>query len=95
MADDPFAVNDLYFARETGIKAEDMNAYGCSLVYGHPQGPTGLRSIAELIETLRLRGGGLGLHRVRSGGHRRPARPGGHRLMITSGGPFAIPRIQT
>ena len=57
----PFAVNDLYFARETGIKAEDMNAYGCSLVFGHPQGPTGLRSIAELIETLRLRGGGVGL----------------------------------
>jgi acetyl-CoA C-acetyltransferase len=57
----PFAVNDLYFARETGIKAEDMNVFGCSLVFGHPQGPTGLRSIAELIETLRLRGGGLGL----------------------------------
>ena len=57
----PFAVNDLYFARETGIKAEDMNAFGCSLVFGHPQGPTGLRSIAELIETLRLRGGGVGL----------------------------------
>jgi acetyl-CoA C-acetyltransferase len=57
----PFAVNDLYFARETGIKVEDMNAYGCSLVFGHPQGPTGLRSIAELIETLRLRGGGIGL----------------------------------
>jgi acetyl-CoA acetyltransferase len=57
----PFAVNDLWFARETGIKAEDMNAYGCSLVFGHPQGPTGLRSIAELIETLRLRGGGIGL----------------------------------
>jgi acetyl-CoA acetyltransferase len=57
----PFAVNDLWFARETGVKAEDMNAYGCSLVFGHPQGPTGLRSIAELIETLRLRGGGVGL----------------------------------
>jgi acetyl-CoA acetyltransferase len=57
----PFAINDLWFARETGIKAEDMNAYGCSLVFGHPQGPTGLRSIAELIETLRLRGGGIGL----------------------------------
>ena len=57
----PFAVNDLWFARETGLKAEDMNAYGCSLVFGHPQGPTGLRSIAELIETLRLRGGGIGL----------------------------------
>jgi len=25
------------------------------------EGPTGLRSIAELVETLRLRGGGLGL----------------------------------
>lgn len=57
----PFAVNDLYFARETGIKVDDMNVYGCSLVFGHPQGPTGLRSIAELIETLRLRGGGIGL----------------------------------
>jgi acetyl-CoA C-acetyltransferase len=57
----PFAVNDLWFARETGIGAEDMNAYGCSLVFGHPQGPTGLRSIAELVETLRLRGGGIGL----------------------------------
>ena len=57
----PFAVNDLYFSRETGIKVDDMNAYGCSLVFGHPQGPTGLRSIAELIETLRLRGGGIGL----------------------------------
>jgi acetyl-CoA C-acetyltransferase len=57
----PFAVNDLYFARETGVKPEDMNTHGCSLVFGHPQGPTGLRSIAELIETLRLRGGGIGL----------------------------------
>lgn len=57
----PFAVNDLYFSRETGIALEDMNTRGCSLVFGHPQGPTGLRSIAELIETLRERGGGYGL----------------------------------
>ncbi len=57
----PFAVNDLYFAAQTGIAPEAMNAYGCSLIFGHPQGPTGLRSIAELVETLRLRGGGLGL----------------------------------
>jgi len=49
----PFAVNDLYLARETGIAPERMNAHGCSLVFGHPQGPTGLRSIAELIEALR------------------------------------------
>ena len=38
-----------------------MNAYGCSLVYGHPQGPTGARGIAELIQTLVRRGGGVGL----------------------------------
>jgi acetyl-CoA C-acetyltransferase len=57
----PFAVNDLYFARETGVKAEDMNVHGCSLIFGHPQGPTGLRSVTELIETLRQRGGGIGL----------------------------------
>ncbi len=57
----PFAVNDLYFAAETGVAVERMNAYGCSLVFGHPQGPTGLRSIAELVEELRMRGGGIGL----------------------------------
>ncbi len=57
----PFAVNDVYFARQTGVPLDTMNQYGCSLIYGHPQGPTGLRAIAELIETLRLRGGGLGL----------------------------------
>jgi acetyl-CoA C-acetyltransferase len=57
----PFAVNDIYFARQSGIPIEAMNAYGSSLVYGHPQAPTGARAIAELIETLRLRGGGIGL----------------------------------
>lgn len=57
----PFAVNDAYFCRETGFPAGRMNPYGCSLVYGHPQGPTGARAIAELIEALRARGGGVGL----------------------------------
>ncbi|MCA1645035.1 MAG: thiolase family protein [Chloroflexi bacterium] len=57
----PFAVNDIFFARMTGYPLEKMNQYGCSLVWGHPQGPTGARAIAELIETLRLRGGGTGL----------------------------------
>jgi acetyl-CoA C-acetyltransferase len=57
----PFAVNDIYFSRQTGYPMEKMNAYGCSLIFGHPQGPTGLRSIAELIEELRQRGGGTGL----------------------------------
>ena len=57
----PFAVNDLWLARETGIPVEKANRYGSSLVYGHPQAPTGARAVAELIETLRLRGGGTGL----------------------------------
>ena len=57
----PFAVNDAWFARETGIDAATMNPYGSSLVYGHPQAPTGTRGVAELIEALRLRGGGTGL----------------------------------
>ena len=57
----PFAVNDLWFAREMDYPAEEMNAYGSSLVYGHPQGPTGLRGIVELAHILALRGGGTGL----------------------------------
>lgn len=57
----PFAVNDIVFARETGAKLDTMNNYGCSLLWGHPQGPTGLRAIIELIEELSLRGGGRGL----------------------------------
>lgn len=57
----PFAANDIAFARETGFPLERMNNYGCSLVWGHPQGPTGLRSTIELIEELVLRGGGVGL----------------------------------
>lgn len=57
----PFAVNDLYLSRETGFPLARMNVRGSSLVFGHPQGPTGMRSIAELVEELRLRGGGVGL----------------------------------
>lgn len=57
----PFAVNDLYFSSATGVSPDKMNRYGCSLIFGHPQGPTGLRSIIELIEALRARGGGFGL----------------------------------
>ncbi|MDE0944887.1 MAG: thiolase family protein [Alphaproteobacteria bacterium] len=57
----PFAVNDIVFSRETGFDLNAMNNFGCSLIWGHPQGPTGLRSIIELIEELALRGGGRGL----------------------------------
>jgi acetyl-CoA acetyltransferase len=38
-----------------------MNNYGSSLIWGHPQGPTGMRGMIELIEELTLLGGGWGL----------------------------------
>ncbi|MCQ3954745.1 MAG: thiolase family protein, partial [Chloroflexi bacterium] len=38
-----------------------MNNYGSSLIWGHPQGPTGMRLVIELIEELVLLGGGYGL----------------------------------
>jgi acetyl-CoA acetyltransferase len=57
----PFAVNDIYFCREMGVSKEAMNNYGSSLIWGHPQGPTGMRLVIELIEELVLRGGGYGL----------------------------------
>jgi acetyl-CoA acetyltransferase len=57
----PFAVNDIVFSRETGVELEAMNRFGSSLVWGHPQAPTGPRAIIEVIEELALRGGGRGL----------------------------------
>ena len=57
----PFAVNDLYFSEATGFDAERMNNYGSSLIFGHPQGPTGMRLVLELVEELAMRGGGYGL----------------------------------
>lgn len=57
----PFIINDLVLARELGVDATRINRFGCSLVWGHPQGPTGMRSVIELIEQLVMEGGGYGL----------------------------------
>lgn len=57
----PFAVNDVYVSRELPFDPEKMNRHGSSLVWGHPQGPTGMRAIIELIEDLVAQGGGYGL----------------------------------
>ncbi len=59
----PFIVNDLYFAQQMGIEAEGTDAmgfnnYGCSMIYGHPQGPTAGRNIVEGIEEAAMKGGG-------------------------------------
>lgn len=57
----PFAVNDIYFCKETGLAPEKINTFGSPLIYGHPQGPTGMRAMIELIEQLAADGGGFGL----------------------------------
>ncbi len=57
----PFALNDVYFCREMKLEAEKVNRFGSPLIWGHPQAPTGLRAIIELIEELVAAGGGFGL----------------------------------
>ncbi|MFC1824855.1 thiolase family protein [Thermodesulfobacteriota bacterium] len=54
----PFAVNDVYMAQQLNIDVNDMNHYGCSMIYGHPQGPTAGRLIIEGIEEVVMKGGG-------------------------------------
>jgi acetyl-CoA acetyltransferase len=57
----PFAVNDIAFAKVTGADVRALNNYGCSLIWGHPNAVTAQRLVIELIEELALKGGGLGL----------------------------------
>jgi len=57
----PFAVNDLMLSKELGIPVESFNHFGSPIVYGHPQGPTGMRVMVEMIEEIAQKGGGYGL----------------------------------
>ncbi len=57
----PFAVNDICLSNGLEIPPDQMNNYGSSLIWGHPQGPTGMRLVIELIEELVRLGGGYGL----------------------------------
>lgn len=57
----PFIANDVHMSKEMGIDVMSFNNYGSSLIYGHPQGPTGGRGIIEMIEELVILGGGYGL----------------------------------
>ena len=54
----PFAVNDIIFARVLDYDWHKMNTTGCSLVWGHPQGPTLTRILIESLEEAVDRGGG-------------------------------------
>lgn len=54
----PFAVNDAVFARMLDYDWRKMNNTGCSLVWGHPQGPTLTRIVIEALEEAVDLGGG-------------------------------------
>lgn len=54
----PFAVNDVIFSRVVGCDWKRMNRTGCSLVWGHPQGPTLTRTLIEALEEAVSLGGG-------------------------------------
>jgi acetyl-CoA acetyltransferase len=80
----PFAVNDAVFSKVMDYDWRKMNRTGCSLVWGHPQGPTLTRMLIEGLEEAVDLGGGLvllmgcaagdmgiaGLFRVTEGGDR-------------------------
>ncbi len=54
----PFAVNDVVFAKLLDYDWHKMNTTGCPLVWGHPQGPTLTRVIIEALEEAVSLGGG-------------------------------------
>jgi len=57
-SNNPFATNDINFAKKLGIDVMKMNNFGSSLIYGHPQAPTAGRIIAEMLEEMVDLGGG-------------------------------------
>jgi len=54
----PFAVNDAVFGKLLEYDWRKMNNNGCSLVWGHPQGPTLVRLLIEGLEEAVDLGGG-------------------------------------
>jgi acetyl-CoA acetyltransferase len=55
----PFAVNDAIFSKVMNYDWDKVNKTGCSLVWGHPQGPTLTRILIEGLEEAVTLGGGL------------------------------------
>jgi acetyl-CoA acetyltransferase len=55
----PFALNDVIFAKRLDFDWHHMNKTGCSLVWGHPQGPTLTRLLIEALEEAVDLGGGF------------------------------------
>ena len=57
----PFAVNDVVFAKLMDYDWHNMNHTGCPMIYGHPQGPTLVRVTTEALEWTVSKGGGYAL----------------------------------
>jgi len=55
----PFAINDAIFSKVMNHDWRKANRTGCSLVWGHPQGPTITRMLIEGLEEAVDLGGGL------------------------------------
>ena len=55
----PFAINDAIFSKVMNYDFDKVNKTGCSLVWGHPQGPTLTRMLIEGLEEAVDLGGGL------------------------------------
>ncbi len=55
----PFAINDAIFSKVMEYDFTKVNRTGCSLVWGHPQGPTLTRMLIEGLEEAVELGGGL------------------------------------
>src|SRR4030067_1172679 len=54
----PFGVSDAIFTKVLDYDWHKMNNTGCSLVWGHPQGPTLTRNVIEALEEAVSLGGG-------------------------------------
>ncbi|MCP9235868.1 acetyl-CoA C-acyltransferase [Lewinella sp. JB7] len=63
-----FAVVPMAFAKELGLKGDNMNVHGGGVSLGHPLGTSGARILVTLINTLHSRGGKYGLATLCNGG---------------------------
>ncbi|MBB4078647.1 acetyl-CoA C-acetyltransferase [Lewinella aquimaris] len=63
-----FAVVPMAFAKELGLKGDNMNVNGGGVSLGHPLGTSGARILVTLINTLHSRNGKYGLATLCNGG---------------------------
>jgi acetyl-CoA C-acetyltransferase len=67
-ANEAFAVQSLYFAKNSGIDQNRINVNGGAIALGHPIGASGARIVVTLLHELRRRNGHYGLATLCVGG---------------------------